>query len=64
MRVNYDILYEAYGIGHLGDDLILLGALQHYDPSSVKVVCCGRPAINIKVDWIDEHVFKTQKEAF
>lgn len=57
-------LYGAYGIGNLGDDLILLGALQHYDLDSVKIVCYGRPAIDIDIDWIDECDFKTNKEAF
>ncbi len=57
-------LYGAYGIGNLGDDLILLGALQDYALDSVRIVCYGKPSINVDVDWISESDFKNRKEFF
>lgn len=44
-------IYGAYGVGNLGDDLLLYSALMKWGCDS-KVVSYGKPQIPIEVEWI------------
>jgi polysaccharide pyruvyl transferase WcaK-like protein len=51
------IFYGAYGAGNLGDDLILVAAIDEYAASDYKVVCYGEPRIGRVVPTVEVSEF-------
>jgi polysaccharide pyruvyl transferase WcaK-like protein len=58
------IFYGAFGAGNLGDDLLLLAALNEYSPENSLIVSYAKPAISNVEAWVELSKFQADLDCY